>query len=387
MNPLSSFPRVTNDDRLLIPSYVIHKTLDRLINSLVMIHDTTGEFLLRLPDGRVIDTKSWDTDKWEWTHGIGLYGLYQHSRLVPAPTSNSLSLVNEWFTHRLSFSSDGTSKNINTMSVFLTLACLYSDTKKPEYLPWLEAWGDWAMHDLDRTALGGMQHVTYLSEHEQQLWADTLMMTVLPLAKIGLVLRKPEYVEEAKRQMLLHIQYLFNTQTGLFYHGWTFIRRHNFAGAAWARGNAWVVMAIPEMLEMLDLPKEDAFRMHLQETLSTLCHALRLHQTERGAWNTVLNASDERNYEESSATAGIAAGMLKAVRKRYLPQFYRETAFKAITFVVDNVDDATGELKGTSFGTPVMDKTEEYYAIEQTCMPYGQAMAILALTEALRTYY
>lgn len=60
------------------------------------------------------------------------------------------------------------------------------------------------------------------------------MMTVLPLAKIGLVLHKPEYVEEAKRQFLIHIHYLSDRRTGLWFHGWTFEDGgHNFAGALW----------------------------------------------------------------------------------------------------------------------------------------------------------
>ena len=45
----------------------------RITDNLVNIEDKTGEFLLRLDDGRVIDTKGWAG--WEWTHGIGLYGI------------------------------------------------------------------------------------------------------------------------------------------------------------------------------------------------------------------------------------------------------------------------------------------------------------------------
>ena len=40
-------------------------------------------------------------------------------------------------------------------------------------------------------------------DNDEQLWDDTLMMTVLPLAKIGLVLNRPHYVEEAKRQFMV----------------------------------------------------------------------------------------------------------------------------------------------------------------------------------------
>jgi len=72
------------------------------------------------------------------------------------------------------------------------------------------------------------------------------MMTVMPLAKIGKLLGRPHYVEEAKRQFLLHIKYLFDPLTGLFFHGWKFDSSakggfgHNFARARWARGNAWL---------------------------------------------------------------------------------------------------------------------------------------------------
>lgn len=40
--------------------------IDRLIDCLVNIKDETGEFLLRLEDGRVIDTKGWND--WEVSH-------------------------------------------------------------------------------------------------------------------------------------------------------------------------------------------------------------------------------------------------------------------------------------------------------------------------------
>lgn len=53
------------------------KHIKNLINCLVNIKDETGEFLLTLEDGRVIDTKGWND--WEWTHGIG----YMKFNLVP----------------------------------------------------------------------------------------------------------------------------------------------------------------------------------------------------------------------------------------------------------------------------------------------------------------
>lgn len=360
------------------PATRIHATVNRLITNLINIQDTTGEFLLHLPDSRIIDTKSWHG--WEWTHGIGLYGLWKYHELTGDATY--IRVIEDWFSAR--FAEGGTTKNINTMAVFLTLAYVYEKTGNVTYRPWLEAWADWAMHDLPRTRYGGFQHATYLTDNYQQLWDDTLMMTVLPLAKIGKLLNRSEYIDEAKRQFLVHIKYLFDTRTGLFYHGWTFEDGgHNFASARWARGNSWVTMVVPEFIELLDLPSTDPLRVHLIDTLYAQCEALGRLQDDSGYWHTLLDHPD--SYVEASATAGFAYGILKAVRKRYLPPAYRSLGEKAIRAVLAPVD-ANGELQNTSFGTGMGDSLDFYKAIPLTAMPYGQAMAIMALGEYLRTY-
>ena len=48
--------------------------------------------------------------------------------------------------------------------------------------------------------------------------------------------------------------------------------------------------------------------------------------------------------------------------------------------------DMTGELKNVSFGTPVFNDLDGYRKIPLTSMPYGQAMAILALGEFKRAF-
>lgn len=356
----------------------IHSTINLVIHNLINIKDESGKFLLHLPDGRIIDTKSWHG--WEWTHGIGLYGVWKYYEITG--DSKLLQIIEDWFAAR--FAEGGTTKNINTMAVFLPLAYVYEKTGNVTYLPWLDAWAEWAMHDLQRTRYGGMQHITYITENYQQLWDDTLMMTVMPLAKIGKLLNRPEYIAEAKKQFLTHIKYLFDAKTGLFFHGWTFEDGgHNFADARWARGNSWVTIVIPEIIELLDLEPSDPIRLHLIETLDAQCEALERVQAASGEWHTLLDHPD--SYLEASATAGFAYGILKAVRKRYISSKYRAVAEKAISSVLKDVDDK-GELQNTSFGTGMGDCLQFYKEIPLTAMPYGQAMAIMALGEYLRTY-
>lgn len=363
----------------------VHKSIASLTNNLVNITDETGHFLLKLPDGRIIDTKGWND--WEWTHGIGLYGLYQYYSLTSAP--ETLDIIQAWFKNRFA---EGTTKNINTMSPFLTLAYLYEKTGERSYLPWLDSWAEWAMYELPRTNYGGFQHMTYLEYNENELWDDTLMMTVMPLAKIGLVLNRPHYIEEAKRQFLLHVQYLQDKDTGLWFHGWKFDDSakggvgHNFARARWARGNSWVTIVIPDFIELLDLQPGDHLRMYLENVLEQQVKALARLQTANGLWTTLLDLPEEEgSYVESSATAGFAYGILKAVRRRYISETYKEFGLKAVKAVMEKINNQ-GELIDTSFGTGMGHDLQHYLKIERTSMPYGQAMAIMALVEFLRLY-
>jgi unsaturated rhamnogalacturonyl hydrolase len=43
----------------------IHDKIKLLIDNLINIKDEGGKFLLKLPDGRIIDTKGWND--WEWS--------------------------------------------------------------------------------------------------------------------------------------------------------------------------------------------------------------------------------------------------------------------------------------------------------------------------------
>ena len=355
----------------------IDRRIALLIGNLVDIKDTSGEFLLRLDDGRVIDTKGWND--WEWTHGIGLYGIYKYYEL--SGDGRCLQIMEDWFRDR--FRAGTPTKNINTVAALLTLAYLYEERGNRTWLPYLDAWGEWVMHGLPRTEEAGFQHIVFNSENPQQLWDDTLMMSVLPLAKIGKVLGRPEYIDEARRQFLVHVKYLADRRTGLWFHGWTFDGRHNFAQALWARGNCWITIAIPECIELLDLPPGEPLREFLLATLAAQVHALAKHQDASGLWHTLVN--DPTSYLEASATAGFAYGILKAVRKRYLSSEYQAVGLKALKGVLANISD-DGELQQVSFGTAMGHDLEFYRKIPLTSMPFGQALAILCLAEFRRLY-
>ena len=375
--PVKHSPLLCQPERVIARSE-LQALIRNVTQNLVNIKDESGQFLLRLDDGRVIDTKGWAG--WEWTHGVGLYGIYQYYQQTG--DIEMRDIIDRWFADR--FAEGATTKNVNTMAPFLTLAYRFEETGRMAYLPWLESWAEWAMYEMPRTEQGGMQHMTLAEENHQQMWDDTLMMTVLPLAKIGKLLHRPQYVEDATYQFLLHVQNLMDRETGLWFHGWNYEGRHNFARARWARGNSWLTMVIPDFLELVDLPEGNAVRRYLMTVLDAQIAALAKCQDDSGLWHTLLD--DPHSYPEASATAGFAYGILKAVRKRYVGQHYAGVAEKAIRGIVHNISPQ-GELLQTSFGTGMGSDLDFYRQIPLTSMPYGQAMAILCLTEYLRKYF
>ncbi|ORM70636.1 glycoside hydrolase 105 family protein [Pantoea wallisii] len=361
----------------LLPRSELVQLIHKLRDNLVSITDRSGEFLLHLDDGRVIDTKGWAG--WEWTHGIGLYGMLHFYQQTGDQAT--LEVIDTWFSARLAEGMP--TKNVNTVCPFLTLAYRYEETRNAAWRPVLERWAEWVMYEMPRTEQGGLQHIVYNNENSQQLWDDTLMMSVMALAKIGQLLERPEFIEEASYQFLIHTQYLMDRETGLWFHGWTFTGRHNFARARWARGNSWLTIVIPDFLEMMNWPQQHATRRFLLQVLESQVKALAACQHSSGLWHTLLD--DPESYLEASATAGFAYGIVKAVRKRYLPATYLPVAEQALRGVIANID-ADGELKQVSFGTAMGSDLDYYRNVPLTSMPYGQAMALLCLTEYLRVY-
>lgn len=213
-----------------------------------------------------------------------------------------------------------------------------------------------------------------------KLWDDTLFMTVLFLANMGRIRGNKEYIEEAQYQFLLHVKYLTDKKTGMWFHGWTFDGHHNFAEALWGRGNCWITMAIPEFLDMVECPT--AVRRILEESERAQVNALMRFQDESGMWHTLVD--DPTSYVEASATCGFAYGILRAVDLGIVDKSCANSAMKALAPILKCVSEE-GKVEQVSYGTPMGRESKDFYKqIPLIPMPYGQALAILFFMEALK---
>ena len=331
--------------------------------------------MLQHADGNDPSNGHLTMDNWEWPTGVALYGIYKTYQSDHNP--ETLRYLIDWYDDKLA--NWKPHRNVNTVAPVLTLVCLYDETHNEKYLPVINSWADWVLHEMPRTEFGGLQHCTVWNKHYQQLWCDTLFMVCLFLAKGGVVLNHPEWIEEAEYQFLLHIRYLQDQVSGLFYHGWSFDRRHNFANAKWARGNAWFTAAAIE-LKAITGRDNAAMRMILSAWRDQV-HALWKYQRVNGLFTTLIDV--EECYCETSATAAIAYGVLKGIRMGLLEgETYQEMAMLAARAVLDQIDE-TGAVQGVSGGTGMGHTLQHYKDIIVTPTAYGQGLTFLMLTELI----
>ncbi len=325
-------------------------------------------------DGDVHDHLSLVT--WEWPQGVAMYAMAQ----LYAATGDAavLSEMREWYDGHIARGLP--ERNINTTAPMLGMTFLWEAVRDERYLRLIREWAEWVMHGLPRTQEGGFQHITSDDLNEEQMWDDTLFMTVLFLFRAGVVCGEESWKQEARYQFLLHIKYLHEARNGLWYHGWCFQGRHHFGEAFWARGNSWFTAGAVDFASWLE--ENDPVRRIVLETYREQCEALvRLQDMETGLWHTLLDHED--SYLETSASAAIAYGLLKGVRLGLLKEEAAVAARRAVQGVISQIAE-DGTVQGVSYGTPMGMNLDFYRNIPIQPTAYGQGLTFLMLAEAMQ---
>lgn len=354
----------------------IKEKLAKLTNAFRPILYEDDEVFLHNMEGRNLagdDVRRYQ--HWEWTQGVGVYGLW---KLFERTGDKSyLEVLVKYFDQQLE--TGFPALNVNTITPFLTMSYVGEHLREEKYLAPCRESAKWIMERFPRTEEGGFQHMTSDTLNDQELWDDTLFMTVLFLANMGRIEGKQAYVDEAQYQFLLHAKYLVDKKTGLWYHGWTFQGRHNFARALWGRGNCWITIAIPEFLQMVSCAAP--VKRMLTQFLLNQVEGLRRYQSESGMWHTLIDEAS--SYVEASASCGFAYGILRAVHTGLIDASYEAVALKALEPVLRCIGE-DGVVRQVSYGTAMGRESRDLYRnVPLKPMPYGQALAMLFLSECL----
>lgn len=314
-----------------------------------------------------------DIEHWDWVPGVGLISILDYG--VYAEDQRAVDYAVEWAKRNEGLSDQA--RVINSMAPYALYPVLYRLSGNTEYLSKAREIARWMLESAPRTREGAFEHtVTEDAAFPEQVWADTVYMAVLFLSRLARAADDRGAAEAALEQTLLHFRLLQDDSTGLLFHGWDCARRNYLSGARWARANAWVMLAVPEIVRnirgLAGIPEELLIRYR------ELAAELRKVQAEDGLWHTVLDRSDF--YKESSASAGIACGMVKAVRTGLLDEACLQNARLALEGLLPLVT-AEGEVRGVSGGTPVLASIAAYNEVPRYPTLYGQGLVLQLLAE------
>lgn len=350
-----------------IPAKTIQTTANNVYAFMISEHPEGSHQV----QGVDVNPVSWglDIDSWDWNPGVGVNCISAYYSVSKRP--DVLNYLMAWV--RRNKYKARKFQHVNVMTPFAIFPEMYRRTGDAYFLDTAVDYANWIVANSVRTNTGAFQHGAGLTE---EIWADTIFMVVLFLARLSRQLNDQKLAEEAAFQLRLHLQLLQDPDTGVLFHGYQCQDRNHKSAGRWTRGNAWITVGAPliisEIQTLVDIPAE------IVERYQRLVAGLVKFQADNGLWHTIMDRPEF--YQESSGSAGIACGILKALRMRLIAPSYYSAVEKTIAGLLTKITPE-GMVQGVSGGTPILDKAEEYNLL--SCYPtlYGQGLTLMLLSE------
>jgi unsaturated rhamnogalacturonyl hydrolase len=313
-----------------------------------------------------------DINCWDWVPGVGVISILDYYETTRKP--ELLEFLIRWINKNKDKADGGIV--INSVAPYAVFPALYRYTEDDWYRTKALEIAAWIAAEAPRTREGAFEHtVTEKESFPEQVWADTIFMAVLFLARLARLTESREYAREALHQLDLHLQLLQDPETGVLFHGWDCGASSHMSAARWTRANGWVAAGTPEIIrevrDIVDIP--DGLKRRYRDLIEGLVR----YQAGNGLWHTVMDRPSF--YPEASGSAGIACGIAKSVKLGLLHESLLPAAEKTLSAILSVIAD-TGEVRNVSGGTPVMKTVEAYNEIPQYPTLYGQGLALMLLS-------
>lgn len=326
----------------------------------------------------MIDFK--EKPKWDYTQGLFASAIEQ----VWEKTGDEKYLTYIKAFADTMISEDGTimtykkmDYNIDRVNPGKFLMELYKETGDNKYKLAVEELRD-QMRTHPRTKEGGFWHKKI---YPNQMWLDGLYMASPFLAQYAVEFNEPAIFDDVAKQIVLVDKYTWNSEKGLWHHGWDESREQKWADPetgksphVWGRAMGWYAMALVDVLDFF--PKDHPRRDEILQITQKMAGALEQYQDKNtGLWYQVVDQGDrEGNYLEGSASSMYTYFLVKAAKNGHIDQKYMQVAQKGYDGILNNLiqknEDGTISITNVCAvaglgGTPYRDGTYEYYINEE----------------------
>lgn len=210
--------------------------------------------------------------------------------------------------------------------------------------------------------------------YPRSVWVDSLMMFGVFPVRYGVASGDATMIDIAGGQPAAAAS-LLQHDSGLWAHSWwARTGRPHPRDVVWARGNGWVIAALPMITAAL--PADHPSREGIADILARTSAPLLDLQRPDGTWATLL---DRGGYRELSATALIAAGWYDAVAQGLLPDSYVASADRALAAVTAAVGPSgMPEISGPTIPLHILPELGYRMIPRGTNHPYGVAAFLWA---------
>jgi unsaturated rhamnogalacturonyl hydrolase len=192
-----------------------------------------------------------------------------------------------------------------------------------------------------RTSEGGFWHK---QRYPHQMWLDGLYMAEPFYAEYAQLFKEPADFDDIARQIRLAGEHTYNSNTGLFYHGWDESKSQPWADKTtgtssnfWGRAMGWYAMAIVDVLDYF--PTNHPARPEIIVTFQKLCAGLVKYQDPKtGLWWQVMDQGNrEGNYLEATASGMFVYAMAKGIHQGYLPRSYEPAVLRGYRGITEHL--------------------------------------------------
>lgn len=215
---------------------------------------------------------------------------------------------------------------------------LYHQDPNPKYKKVLDDLFTQLTTTYPRTASGNFFHK---ENYPHQVWLDGLYMGQPFYVEYIKTFKETKDYQDTINQFENVLKKAYVQETQLFVHAYDESKsmfwcdpKTGHSPHVWGRAVGWVVMALVDVLELLEGEPVDT--KPLIDMLKITVDGMLGYQDKSGLWYQVVNfQGKEGNYLETSGTAMMSYGLLKAVRLGYLDSSYQSIGVHAFNGICD----------------------------------------------------